>query len=780
MTNLAMAAPRPRRHYSIFTRNEWFILLLVILVFGASAIEPLLVARSFPATIELGRQDLGLAQGWSAKEWSDALPGANGPISASYRWSGPSSQLVFAPDEQAQAQLVTLSLLAGRPGGRAIVPVQLYANDHPLATISTGPTLRRYYVFVPGDYADGQSLALRLDTPAFRPSGDSDRLLGIIGLEARSTEVGGLPWRPRPTLALSILGLAALLLANGLSLRRSVFAAAAALAGALAAGLYAPSATLEAARTLFQLFIIAALIVCAARWWRHGRRTLRHPWRWAAALLVVLTVLAFTPSMSADGVEYYAYLRSLAVDHDLDFTNEYVGPDVPFERVPTALARNRSPTGYAQNLASVGPAIVWAPFYLVGDAIARLGVEWSAGWTIDGYSLPYLAMINLASTISLALTVWLCYLVARRVAGHGVALLAAASLVAGSAIVDYGLFEAHYPHALAATAVAAYFYWWLRTRPDRSARQWIVLGLLAGLIALMYWINGILMLLPALDLLPSFWHSLKERNWRAIGRLVGYGLLFLAATLLAFSPQMLAWKILYGSLFTIPHGASFAEPGGFKALEMIFSPEHGQLLWAPITVVGMVGMVWYIARKRWEGLLVLLVFALYFLYNATLGSWHGGGPFGLRRIANVLPLLVPGLACLLEWLAKRARMAALTICALCLTWNAALLLRFVSYLIPHHPEELGGLSIGEFVLAPNNLPWSKLGSTVSHALFPRLALQGLGSPSVGVWLSFGSLLGATVLICVAMVASIAWLHARLNREAVGGVAVVKVAYTGES
>jgi len=51
-----------------------------------------------------------------------------------------------------------------------------------------------------------------------------------------------------------------------------------------------------------------------------------------------------------------------------------------------------------------------------------------------------------------------------------------------------------------------------------------------------------------------------------------------------------------------------------------------------------------------ESPLVLLAFALYFLYNATLGSWHGGGPFGLRRIANILPLLTPGLACLLGWM----------------------------------------------------------------------------------------------------------------------------------
>jgi hypothetical protein len=678
-----------------------------------------------------------------------------------------------------------------------------------------------------------------------------------------------------------LFSLSALLLANGLPLARAVLGAALALAATLAIGMVVPTETLAAVRTLAQLLLIAAVVVGIAQWLRRRRRMggqaggdawwlprMGRGWHWAAALMVLLAVFLFRTSMSADGVEYYAYLRSLAVDGDIEFTNELTGPDVPFERVPTSLA-SPGPTGYAQNLASVGPAIIWAPFYLIGSLIARSGNAFGAGWTIDGYSLPYIAMINLAGVVSLPITAWLCYLIARRVAARGIALLAAVTLVAGSAIIDYGLFEAHYPHALAAMTVAAYFYWWLRTRTQRTLGQWAVLGLLAGAMALMYWINAILLLLPALDLLPPFVQALRVRQWRAIGVMISGGLIFLAALLLAFSPQMIAWQILYGSPFTIPHGSNFAEPHGFKALEMLFSPVHGQLLWAPITFVAILGMGWYIARRRWEGALVLLAFTLYFLYNATLSSWHGGGPFGLRRLTNVLPLLAPGLACLLAWMhqshlnvadatsgqlavgsvqpaverervvgeqlpvereravgsrqsavssqqsavssrqsavgsrqsavgsqqsavssrrsavgSRRPRnvyrspfvgrrpsvvgrrlsavdsMWPLTLCALCLGWSAGMLLRYLSYLIPHHPGELGGLSVSEFVLAPNNLPWYKLPQIVGAALFPRLLIQGAGNPAGGEWVPFGLLLGATVLVIVTVVAAIAWLHGR--------------------
>lgn len=765
MTDIALQLPKVRQRTRIWPSIGWPILMVLVLLLAAGWAEPFLARRSSSQMIVLGGADLGSAQGWSAKEWSDSLPGLGGPLSASYRWSGASSSLVFEPAAQGQMQEITLRLIGGRANGADVKQVRLSANGSSLSTINVSSALRRYHVFVPGELASDQALTLTIDAPTFRPPSNSSRALGLIGLDARNEGVGAAPWVPRPTLALALGGLIALLLANGWPLRRAALAAAFGLAIAVAIGLRAPAATLASARTLSQLLLIAALAAGGARWWYNGRRRLRHPWRWAAALMIVLTALTFTPTMSADGVEYYAYLRSLAIDHDLDFTNEYTGPDVPFERVPTALARIRTPIGMAGNLASVGPAIAWAPFYVVGDLIARIADDFGASWTTDGYSLPYIAMINMASAASLPLTIWLCYLIARRVAERGIALLTAVSLVAGSAIIDYGLFEAHYPHAIAATIVAAYFYWWLRTRPDRTTRQWIVLGVLAGLMALMYWINAILMLLPALDLLPRFVRALRGRSWRTLAGLVTSGLIFLATTLLTFSPQMIAWKILYGSLFTIPHGASFAEPGGFKALEMLFSPEHGQLLWAPITCVGMLGMGWYIAHRRWEGLLVLLTFVLYFLYNATLGSWHGGGPFGLRRIANVLPLLTPGLACILAWLSQRARTAAATVCGLCLAWNAGLLLRFLAYLIPHHPGELGNLTVGEFLLAPDNLPWSKLAPIVSNALLPRLTIQAARHPASATWAPLGLLLGAIVVICSGTIALIAWLHIHADGEA---------------
>ena len=208
----------------------WPTLGLLVLLLGAAWIEPLLVQRSFPRTITIGEHDLGQAQGWSAKEISETLPGSQGPVTAPYRWSGADSSLVFASAAQGQPYLVTLRLLSGQP----TMPLRIAANDRPLAAFEVAPVLRRYQIYVPGELV-GRSLAIRLDAPTFSPP-DDGRVLGLIGLEARAKEIGPTIWRPRATLPLFLLGLLLLLLANRLALARALPVAALALAATLIAG----------------------------------------------------------------------------------------------------------------------------------------------------------------------------------------------------------------------------------------------------------------------------------------------------------------------------------------------------------------------------------------------------------------------------------------------------------------------------------------------------------------------------------------------------------------
>ena len=87
----------------------------------------------------------------------------------------------------------------------------------------------------------------------------------------------------------------------------------------------------------------------------------------ALALLALLTLPAVTTRIYAsDEVEYFAFLRSLAFDHDLSFQNEYqyfhnAGAGGPgFHE--TFLGDRYTQAGRRLNFATIGPALLWAPF----------------------------------------------------------------------------------------------------------------------------------------------------------------------------------------------------------------------------------------------------------------------------------------------------------------------------------------------------------------------------------------------------------------------------------
>ncbi len=71
----------------------------------------------------------------------------------------------------------------------------------------------------------------------------------------------------------------------------------------------------------------------------------------------------------------------------------------------------RNPAGNAINNGPCGSAILWAPFFVAGDLVARTLHGMGFHVATDGYSLPYIWAVSLGAAIyagiALALTYWL-------------------------------------------------------------------------------------------------------------------------------------------------------------------------------------------------------------------------------------------------------------------------------------------------------------------------------------------------------------------------------------
>lgn len=359
-----------------------------------------------------------------------------------------------------------------------------------------------------------------------------------------------------------------------------------------------------------------------------------------------------------DALGHYVHLRSVVFDGDLHFRNDYagiyglqVGSDV--ER---SLAEPRlTTTGYTRNLMPVGPAILWAPAFLLVTAAVWLLNLVGANYPLDGFAPAFQAAAGLSGVAAAAAGNWFAYAAAARLFGTRTAIWATLALWLSSSALYYSSISPTYSHAASMFAVGLFWLMWVATIDRQSIGRYAWLGVLAGFAALMRWQDAILLLIPALD---AVWH---RRSGGAVAAVVRIGAA-VAAAVAAFVPQMIVWTILYGQPFTVPQGSGFMRWTEPALLSTLFSDNHGLFTWTPIAAVAVAGLVPLIRRDRLIGCAAALFFVASWYVNSAVSDWWAGEAFGARRFLSCYPVLVLALAAAFDWMKARSEtMAALTV-----------------------------------------------------------------------------------------------------------------------
>ena len=342
-----------------------------------------------------------------------------------------------------------------------------------------------------------------------------------------------------------------------------------------------------------------------------------------------------------DGYYYYVYLRSLQADGDLNFTNEYKEWGNPFN-----LGQAKA-TGLARNIFGVGPAILWAPFFLLTHLFCLIGIKLGYPLSPDGFSRFHVVGTLMGSVVYGWIAVLLVHRLARDIVGRKHALWAALGACLAGPFPFYCLALASYSHAPAAMATSLLCLLWYRWRDAWTHRRWAVFGASAGLVVLLRPACLPFMILPLLE-------GLRVIRAAAAGRGTEGGLLRAAAgpalgagvAMLVFTPQLVVWKIIFGEFFTIPQGEGFMRWGESSWASTLFSPRNGVFTMAPLIGLGVVGLLLGVRRR--PGLLVplLLVLAGMMLINGAAYDWWGWG-YSARRFTSALPLFTVGIALLL-------------------------------------------------------------------------------------------------------------------------------------
>ncbi|HMC51722.1 MAG TPA: hypothetical protein VKI64_03100, partial [Acidimicrobiales bacterium] len=324
----------------------------------------------------------------------------------------------------------------------------------------------------------------------------------------------------------------------------------------------------------------------------------------SALLVAVLVQASARPAnLGADSGYMYGYLPSVVLHHDLDFSDDAL----PFDS-----SMPHTATGRAHNVFPMGPAMLWAPGFVAGHAVAataRLAAVRS-GPAADGRSWPYDVLVGLAGLWVGVLAVWATFALARRWASTWAATLATVAIWVAGPLVYYTHVEPMRSHAPAVASVALLLLLWLRVRDRPGSSLWPVaaLGTLGGVVALSRWQNGVFLLGPAIDAARGHLRQRRAPDAAALFLMAG-------TAVAVFSPQLLVWNSLYGSPFRAPSGGGFLDLHRLHVVDVLFSWRHGLLSWHPVLAVGLAGLLLAARRRPLPALSLLGAFVLTTLIN---------------------------------------------------------------------------------------------------------------------------------------------------------------------
>lgn len=371
------------------------------------------------------------------------------------------------------------------------------------------------------------------------------------------------------------------------------------------------------------------------------------------AILIIALLVAFINLNSKpwkkgrvihnDIVSYYCYLPAAIIHQDLTFQFTKANPEFYGDKYWPL----KTPNGKEVVKMTMGLAILYLPFFLIGHIVALIG-----GAIPNGYSLPYLITLQISAFFYLLLGL----IVLRRVLLQwfktrtvGIALLAT---FIGTNMMHYSTLEATMSHVYSFFLYSLLFWLTVEFWKFPRIKHWILLGLLMGFISLVRPTNGIAILFFLLWGLNSA-TAIKDRffffikNWQ-------FTSLVAILVLVVWAPQLLYWKLATGNWLYYSYnneGFFFLNPHIFDG---VFSYRKGWLIYSPLMILPLIGIILLAIKKRYDWFWPITVFLTLNVYIIfSWWSWWYGGGLGARPLIESYALLTLPFAYFINWIDEK-------------------------------------------------------------------------------------------------------------------------------
>ncbi len=391
----------------------------------------------------------------------------------------------------------------------------------------------------------------------------------------------------------------------------------------------------------------------------------RYAWILVIIYLCLLPVFLYPKIHGNDGIGYFVYLRSIVMDGDLDFTNEFAHYSTEY----TIVGYNPQ-TGHPVTGIPPGCAVLWAPFYLVAHGITLSEVT---VYPADGYGYPYELAVALGTSFYGLLGLLIVYWTGLRWYSSRNVFWAVIAGWLASPLMFYMYIHSSMSHANSFFMAALVLWSTLRLLVDKSDRwsDYLILGLSSGMMGVIRNQDMIFWSIPLVVIL-----ILRNRKMLLIPVCIG----------MVFCIQLGTWWSLNGSPFSGPvtHyvGHNFT-PWAPNAFNVLFSGRHGLFTWNPVFLFGLLG--WLLLRRK-SGLMVFLAVMMFLLQLWVVGSWRewwGAYSFGHRMFVSLLPFFMVGLAALWDKSGQLVKLSSIipVFILILILWNFGLMAQYIFSLL---------------------------------------------------------------------------------------------------
>lgn len=407
-----------------------------------------------------------------------------------------------------------------------------------------------------------------------------------------------------------------------------------------------------------------------------------------------------------DALGYYSYLPSTFLLKNLDKLNELPRDkniEAPvldyFRNMPNEHAK--SPKGHYINQYTYGVALFEFPFFSIAYAIEKM----SGNNDITGYEKIFHWLLMISTLFYSLLGSIFLYKNINFFFDKSTALITVCLLYLASNLLWFTIIQFAMAHVILFFLYAALIFYTIQLHKKYQLKYFLILGFILGCITLLRPTDVIAVLIPLLYNVTTF-KTLKEKIQVLkvhFKKIVFASFVFFIPIL----PQLFYWKKYAGSWLFYSYqnqGFDFKHP---KIIQGLFFANNGWLLYSPLFLLCLIGLVFYKKIQPFlSSLLTLTPIYIFIIYSWWCYQYING--FGSRPMIHIYPLLAFPLAAFLFEIKKR-NFGIKTISMLILLFFAYINLHF-SYLNTSRKywSESTNFQFYKNMLFKNNLSYSDL------------------------------------------------------------------------